>query len=86
MTRLVALSLLSRERTNELVDYLRVTYGRNLYVDGEQMSSELKLVIGLTTLLVGLITSIYLTEHYTCDQIGYQDLQGTHQQWECKGV
>ena len=26
------------ERTSELVDYLRITYVRNLYVDGEQMT------------------------------------------------
>ena len=50
------------------------------------MSSELKLLIGLTTLLIGIITSIYLGEHYTCYQIEYQNLQGTHKQWECKGV
>lgn len=50
------------------------------------MSSELKLVVSLVTLLIGIITSIYLSEHYTCYQIGYQDLQGTHKMWECKGV
>jgi hypothetical protein len=56
------------------------------YQGRKQMSSDLKLVVGLVSLLVGIITSIYLTEHYSCYQIGYQDLQGAHQTWECKGV
>jgi hypothetical protein len=55
MAQILCYQMHKMERTSELVDYLRVIDGRNLYVDGEQMTALVKL---LATLLI--VQSVFM--------------------------
>jgi hypothetical protein len=47
------------------------------------MSKELKmLIVSLLGLILGIIF-MYWQQNYECSTIEYQDLQGTHSQYEC---
>jgi hypothetical protein len=61
------LSLLSREKTSELVDYLRVTDGRNLYVDGEQMTALVKL-LAILLIVQSIFMFVLLRQRWLANQ------------------
>jgi hypothetical protein len=47
------------------------------------MSSELKMLLVSMALLIGGVTYMYVSQHYTCQTIEYQDLKGTHTEDIC---
>lgn len=50
------------------------------------MSKELKMLLITMTLFIGGIVLIYVTQHYKCATIEYQDLGGAHSVDVCEWV
>lgn len=48
------------------------------------MSKELKMLIISLGLLFFAVTYIYVSAHYRCETIKYQDLSGTHSEQVCE--
>jgi hypothetical protein len=48
------------------------------------MSKELKMLLITMALFISSITYMYVSQHYTCQTIEYQDLKGTHTEDICK--
>jgi hypothetical protein len=56
------------------------------YCDGTRkvrMNKDLKLLLISLGLLVGFITYIYVSAHYTCTENRYQNLSGAHNETVC---
>jgi hypothetical protein len=50
------------------------------------MSKELKMLLITMTLFIGSIVYMYVSQHYKCETIRYQDLSGTHSKDVCEWV
>lgn len=51
-----------------------------------KVSKELKMLLITMTLFIGGIVLIYVTQHYKCATIEYQDLGGAHSVDVCEWV
>jgi hypothetical protein len=47
------------------------------------MSKELKMLLITMALFIGGVVYMYVSQHYTCQTIKYQDLHGTHSESVC---
>ena len=47
------------------------------------VSSEAKMVLTTMAVFVGLISLLYVFQHYKCGVVGYQDLSGSHSESVC---
>ena len=50
------------------------------------MNKDLKLLLISLGLLVGLVVYIYISAHYKCETVRYQNLSGTHSESVCTWV
>jgi hypothetical protein len=47
------------------------------------VSSEAKMVLTTITVFIGLISLLYVFQHYKCSVVEYQDLSGAHSESVC---
>lgn len=47
------------------------------------MSKELKMLLISMTLFIAGIALMYVSQHYKCGVVGYQDLSGSHSESVC---
>jgi len=47
------------------------------------MNKDLKILLVSLGLLIGLVLYIYISGHYSCKEVRYQNLSGTHTESVC---
>ena len=48
------------------------------------MSKDVQVLVIPLILLVALVSGIYVSQHFSCDVVGYQNLSGSHKENVCK--